>query len=67
MMLAVAAVLYFFAFLFNMIVPGLPPGTRDGALLTVWFCIIFGSGFLLAGVVLFPRWAKELFSKKKNP
>ncbi|MBI2845045.1 MAG: hypothetical protein HYX86_00720 [Chloroflexi bacterium] len=64
MMFMVSAILFFFAFLFNLIIPGLPPGTKEGAQWTVWFCVIFGTGFLVAAIILFPRWAKSIFRKK---
>lgn len=60
----VSLVLFFFAYMFNILVPGLPPGTREGAILTVWFCLISGSIFLTLAIVLFPRWVRELFQKK---
>lgn len=52
----VAGMVFFFAYLFNFLVSGLHGGTRDGAIFTVWFCTISGTGLLLLGIYLTPAW-----------
>lgn len=54
----VAAGLYFFGWLFFFLVDGLPPGTREGALLTAWFCVIAATGLSGVGLYFLPRWIR---------
>ncbi|MFQ5945962.1 MAG: hypothetical protein ACE5NC_06890 [Anaerolineae bacterium] len=54
----VAAGLYIFGGLFFFLVDGLPPGTREGAILTAWFSLI--AAIVLSGLGLYflPSWIR---------
>ncbi len=54
----VAAGLYVFGLLFFVLVNGLPPGTREGALLTAWFCVIAATVLSGLGLYFLPRWIR---------